>query len=120
MLAEGRLIIILRFSVDKFVASGLMRREYDRVKLHLTLINTLFRKEQGDLGDKDLGQARESFDCRPVLSGWGSLSLGEVEEVLVHLSLRREGRGWWLVGVADNNASLSSRELTPSSHVMQW
>jgi hypothetical protein len=29
----------------------LMRREYDRVKLHLTLINTLFRKEQGGLGD---------------------------------------------------------------------
>jgi hypothetical protein len=48
----------LRFSVDKFVASGLMRKEYDRVKLHLNL----FKKEQGDLGDKDLGQARESFD----------------------------------------------------------
>ena len=71
MLAEGRLIIIWRFSVDNVVVSGLMRREYDRVKLHLTLINTLFRKDQG-------------------------------------------------VGVGDNNAFLSSRELTPSSHVMQW
>jgi hypothetical protein len=36
-----------------------MRREYDRAKLHLTLINTLFRKDQGGLGDKDLGQARD-------------------------------------------------------------
>ena len=57
MLAEGRLIIIWRFSVDKVVFSGLMRKDYDRVKLHLTLINTLFRKEQGGLGEKDLGQA---------------------------------------------------------------
>ena len=103
MVGEGRLIIILRFSVDKFVASGLMRREYDRVKLHLTLINTLFRKEQGDLGDKDLGQARESFDCRPLLSGWGSLDLGEVEVEEIHLSQRRAGRrtgeGYYLPSV---------------------
>ena len=32
------------------------------------------KKEQGDLG-----QARESFDFRPVLSGWGSLGLVEVK-----------------------------------------
>ena len=82
-----------------FVASGLMRRKYDRVKLHLNL----FKKEQGDLGDKDLGQARESFDCRPVLSGWGSLSLGEVELEEIHLSQRRAGRrtieGYYLPSV---------------------
>lgn len=29
-----------------------MKREYDRVKLHATLLNTLFRKDEGDLGDK--------------------------------------------------------------------
>ena len=38
--------------VEKFVQSGLMKREYDRVKLHATLLNTLFRKDEGDLGDK--------------------------------------------------------------------
>ena len=51
MVGEQKLIIILRFSV-KFVASGLMRREYDGIKLHLTLINTLFGKEQGDWGTR--------------------------------------------------------------------
>ena len=28
-----------------------------------------------------MGQERESFDCHPVMSGWGSLSLGEMKEV---------------------------------------
>ena len=69
---------VLNLLVDKIVESGLMRREYDRVKLHLTLTNTLFRKEQGDIGDKVMGQARESFDCRPLLEGWSSLSLVQV------------------------------------------
>lgn len=31
-----------------------------------------------------------SFECCPVLSGWGCISLGEEEEV--HLSQRRAGR----------------------------
>ena len=102
------MIIILRVSVDKFRASGLMRRENDRVKLHLTL----FRKEQGDLG-----QARESFDCRPVLSGWGSLGLVEVK-------WRRTGEGYYMpsvvVVVGDNNASMCSTREFITSHVSQW
>ena len=117
MAGERKLIIILRFSVDKFVASGLMRREYDGIKLHLTLINTLIRKEQGDLGNKDLGQARESFDCRPVLSGWGSLGLVEVK-------WRRTGEGYYMpsvvVVVGDNNASMCSTREFITSHVSQW
>lgn len=31
--------------VERFVASGLMLREWDRVKLHATVMNTLFRKD---------------------------------------------------------------------------
>ncbi len=31
--------------VDRFVASGLMSRQYDRVKVHLTLLNSLFRTD---------------------------------------------------------------------------
>ena len=42
----------LEFSVEKFVSSGLMKKEYDKVKLHATLLNTLFRKDEGDIGDK--------------------------------------------------------------------
>lgn len=33
--------------VERFVASGLMLKEWDRVKLHATVMNTLFRKDPG-------------------------------------------------------------------------
>jgi len=89
---SGNLQKVVDRIVDKFVDSGLMRREYDRVKLHLTLMNTIFRKDQGDLGDNNMGQCRESFDCRPVLEGWNKLSLGEVKVEEIHLSQRRAGR----------------------------
>jgi len=31
--------------MERFVASGLMLKEWDRVKLHATVMNTLFRKD---------------------------------------------------------------------------
>jgi len=78
--------------VEKFVNSGLMKKEYEKVKLHLTLLNTIFRKDQGDLSESFAGQARESFDCRPLLEGWGDIFLGEVDLDEIHLSQRRAGR----------------------------
>ena len=77
--------------VEKFVQSGLMRRDYDRVKLHVTLLNTLFRKDQGDLGDRDRKE-RESFDGREVLERFNEVSLGRMELSQLHLSQRRAGR----------------------------
>jgi len=80
--------------VDKFVSSGLMKKEYDRVKLHLTVMNTLFRKEQGDIGEKQNKntKVRESFDCRPILEGWNEIHFGTVQLEEIHLSQRRAGR----------------------------
>lgn len=90
---EGKLQKVVERIVDKFVESGLMRREDESVKLHLTLLNTLFRRDQEeDLVVKAVGRPRESFDCRPVLEGWGSLTLGRVEVGEIHLSQRRAGR----------------------------
>ena len=77
--------------VAKFVQSGLMRRDYDRVKLHVTLLNTLFRKDQGDLGDGERKE-RESFDGRALLASFSQTSLGRVEFTELHLSQRRAGR----------------------------
>ena len=68
-----------------------MRKEYDRVKLHVTLLNTLFRKDQGDLGDRERTE-RESFDGRRLLEMFSGLRLGQVELSEVHLSQRRAGR----------------------------
>merc|ERR1711874_589346 len=90
---EGRLQQAAEAIVDKFVESGLMGRQYDRVKLHVTLMNTLFRKESGDVGDKnDFLENRESFDARPVFEKWGGVRLGRVVIGEVHLSQRRAGR----------------------------
>ena len=55
-----------------------MRREYDRVKLHCTLVNTLFRREEGDMGDTQGREARVTFDARPLLHGWKDFELGQV------------------------------------------
>ena len=43
--------------VERFVASGLMKQEYDRVKLHCTLINSLFRKVASYLTNQVVKQA---------------------------------------------------------------
>ena len=58
--------------VDKFVSEGLMKQEYDRVKLHVTLMNTLMRKDPNDAfvsrSFKRRGRMkdRESFDSNGV------------------------------------------------------
>jgi len=89
---SGRLQEAANKVVERFVASGLMKQEYDRVKLHCTLINSLFRKE--DEGESEGGSEgeRKTFDAKPLLENWGQLCLGQVSVNEVHLSVRRAGR----------------------------
>ena len=77
------------FISSRFVASGLMKREYEQVKLHCTLLNTLFRREAE--GGAPV-QGRETLDARPLLQAWPDLALGQVVVAEVHLSLRRAGK----------------------------
>ena len=59
--------------VDKFVSVGLMTREYDRVKLHVTLMNTLMRKDPNGVfmsrssDRRATMKNRESFDATGLL-----------------------------------------------------
>ncbi|KAM6346815.1 activating signal cointegrator 1 complex subunit 1 isoform 3-T3 [Alca torda] len=46
---SDRLQVIADQLVERFVASGLMLKEWDRVKLHATVMNTLFRKDPSAL-----------------------------------------------------------------------
>ncbi|XP_023319708.1 activating signal cointegrator 1 complex subunit 1-like [Eurytemora carolleeae] len=81
--------------IDRFVESGLMKREYERIKFHVTLMNTLFRKDKNDVGDvnEPAGKsARETFDSRQILELYGNTSFGSVEISEIHLSQRRAGR----------------------------
>lgn len=61
--------------VDRFVVSGLMARDYDRVKLHITMLNTLMRKDptgstepKRDHRGRPLREReRESFNAANIL-----------------------------------------------------
>ena len=66
--------------VDKFCASGLMQRDFERVKLHITVMNSLMRKDptgasephrnrQNDRQNErqPMMKDRESFDAANVL-----------------------------------------------------
>merc|ERR1719209_2230797 len=69
-----------------------MKQEYDRVKLHCTLINSLFRKENEGESEEGGNGERITFDAKPLLENWGQLCLGQVPVNEVHLSIRRAGR----------------------------
>ncbi|XP_041032320.1 activating signal cointegrator 1 complex subunit 1 [Carcharodon carcharias] len=80
--------------LDRFVASGLMEKEWDKVKLHATLMNTLFRRDptvegrtSATPGKQNLRE-RESFDARNVLKKCENYRFGDVELNAVHISQR--------------------------------
>ena len=60
------------FIVEKFVANGLMKREYDKVKLHATIMNTRFKNIDDDNQQKSWHKKPRSprganvFDARKV------------------------------------------------------
>uniref|UniRef100_A0A3P9LWP4 Activating signal cointegrator 1 complex subunit 1 n=1 Tax=Oryzias latipes TaxID=8090 RepID=A0A3P9LWP4_ORYLA len=89
---SDRLQTIADRLVEHFASSGLMVREWDRVKLHGTVMNTLFRK---DSAVKETGGAgrlttteREAFDARNILKKYGAYSFGQFELNTVQLSQR--------------------------------
>lgn len=89
----GRLQAFVDALVDRFVASGLIQRQYDSVKLHVTLMNTLFRRDptraEGGEGTKRGRAPRESFDASGLLKRFGDFDFArEVPIHEVHLSQR--------------------------------
>jgi len=79
--------------VDRFVHAGLMARQYDRVKLHVTVLNSLYRNKLEDEfeGYKE-GAPRVKMDARTVLSEFGHHDFGSAPIREFHLSQRRAGR----------------------------
>lgn len=78
--------------VEHFVSAGLMVREWDRVKLHGTVMNTLFRKDStvedtGGPGRQTISE-REAFDARNILKMFRAHDFGEFELNAVLLSQR--------------------------------
>ncbi|KAK3713586.1 hypothetical protein RRG08_055228 [Elysia crispata] len=90
--AADRLQTLVDCLVGKFSLSGLMQQEHERVKLHVTVMNTLFRKDPSDTESHQAvrGQrkARESFDARGVLKNFKDYDFGSLTIPSIHLSQR--------------------------------
>ncbi|KAG7261620.1 hypothetical protein CRUP_000966, partial [Coryphaenoides rupestris] len=89
---SDRLQVMTDRLVQHFVSAGLMVREWDKVKLHGTVMNTLFRKDStaediGGLGRRNM-RDREAFDARNILKTFGSHRFGEFALGCVQLSQR--------------------------------
>lgn len=90
--ASDKLQVIADRLVEHFASAGLMVREWDRVKLHGTVMNTLFRKdstvEDPCAGGRQTIGEREAFDARNILKKFGAHCFGEFELNTVQLSQR--------------------------------
>ncbi|KAM7370690.1 hypothetical protein PAMP_010217 [Pampus punctatissimus] len=87
-----KLQVIADRLVEHFVSAGLMVREWNRVKLHGTVMNTLFRKDStaedaGGPGRQTMS-GREAFDARNILKTFAAYRFGEFELNTVLLSQR--------------------------------
>lgn len=79
--------------VTRFSASGLMTQQYDHVKLHVTLINSLFRKDRNDTAaptghQREPRRDRESFNATNILKKFSKYDFGTLPVDAVHLSQR--------------------------------
>ncbi len=79
--------------VEKFRKSGLVAaKQYERVKLHVTLINTLFRKGEDPEGEVGEAKERITLDSRPLFTHFSDRDFATVTLKEVHLSQRRAGK----------------------------
>lgn len=82
--------------VERFVSKGLMKKEYDRVKLHATVMNSKLRSDsEGQTPAKkrrtDLPPRftkKMSFDARKIIPMFEDFSFGEYHLDTIHLSTR--------------------------------
>ena len=79
------------FLIDQFAETGLMPKKFDRVKLHVTVLNTIFRKED-DVEEAKNVKTRETLDSRRILDNFGDFRFGSISLKEIHLSQRRAGK----------------------------
>ena len=82
--------------VERFEKSGLMKKQFERVKLHATVMNSLCRVDANDETENDFNEnkgggnkaSRESFDARNVLKVFGDYDFGEYTINQLDISVR--------------------------------
>ncbi|XP_071798171.1 activating signal cointegrator 1 complex subunit 1-like isoform X2 [Asterias amurensis] len=94
---SNKLQLICDSVAESFTRAGLMQKEYERVKVHITLINTIFRKEpDAEDGsrrgkgkrDGEGDRVRESIDASRILQEFGDYSFGDCLINTIHISQR--------------------------------
>jgi len=74
--------------MNKFCAQGLTKRQYDSVKLHATVMNTL-KRQDNNCDTNSTGKAeRESFDASNILAEFGDYDFGVYDLAEIQLSVR--------------------------------
>ncbi|KAB0796619.1 hypothetical protein PPYR_10680 [Photinus pyralis] len=71
-----------------FTNKGLVRKQFDNVKLHATLINSIFRKADKQNKKGEEKQGRKSFDASYILKKFKNYNFGEAVLNFIHLSIR--------------------------------
>jgi len=77
--------------METFISSGLSKKQFDRVKLHATVMNSLLRQDPSGTTEptsKSENKNRESFDARNILKYFGDFDFGWYDLEEIHLSLR--------------------------------
>ncbi|XP_063224710.1 activating signal cointegrator 1 complex subunit 1 isoform X2 [Bacillus rossius redtenbacheri] len=78
--------------VDYFSSAGLLQKQYSQVKLHVTLMNTLFRHSSEDTPEcevpKNKLKSRETFNATEILKAFEDFEFGVQVVNTIHLSQR--------------------------------
>ncbi|KAK5646307.1 hypothetical protein RI129_004771 [Pyrocoelia pectoralis] len=71
-----------------FTDKGLVRKQFDSVKLHATLINSIFRKTDKQNKNTEEKVGRKTFDASYILKRFKNYNFGEADLNFIHLSIR--------------------------------
>ncbi|XP_069720028.1 activating signal cointegrator 1 complex subunit 1 isoform X1 [Phaenicophaeus curvirostris] len=110
---SDKLQVIADRLVERFVASGLMLKEWNRVKLHATVMNTLFRKDPGAEERNSTVTGKSSFKERESFNGRNILKCLASEPRLLRTESFETRMLWWDGDLPDpqSRAALTLREL---------
>jgi activating signal cointegrator complex subunit 1 len=82
---------------EELLNTGLIKQKFERIKLHVTLMNSLLRKDdtgileaQKTVRGRVKNQERESFDAKKILRLFGQYDFGQIELDELHLSIMHQ------------------------------
>ncbi|XP_069720030.1 activating signal cointegrator 1 complex subunit 1 isoform X2 [Phaenicophaeus curvirostris] len=113
---SDKLQVIADRLVERFVASGLMLKEWNRVKLHATVMNTLFRKDPGAEERNSTVTGKSSFKERESFNGRNILKCLASEPRLLRTESFETRMLWWDGDLPDpqSRAALSTHSEEPA------